>query len=212
MKLTHILAASAISLVTAAAFAGDWYVAGSLGQSKVKDTGKSDIDAALVSVGVTGLSSSLDDTDTAYKLQLGYKFTPNWAIEGGYVDLGQFEYNAAFTGPVAGSANAKIEATGWNIAGVGTLPINDQFSVFGKLGLIDAKVKGSVSATGGGATASGSASKTKAKANWGIGANYAFDKQWGIRAEWERFNKLGDEDTTGESNVDLLSLGVVLNF
>jgi len=209
MNIKHLAVATILSVSMASAFAGDWYAVGSIGQSKVKDGNKSEIDSGLVSAGVTGLSSSLDEKDTGYKLQLGYKFTPNWAIEGGYVDLGKFKYNATFTG---GGANAEVKASGWNIAGVGTVPINDRFSLFGKLGLIDAKVKGSVTATGPGGTASGNTSSTKSKANWGIGANYGVSKAWGLRAEWERFSKLGDKNTTGESDVDLLSVGVVFNF
>lgn len=61
-------------------------------------------------------------------------------------------------------------------------------------------------------SASDSADDTSAKGYWGIGAAYRFNKQWSLRAEWERFNKLGDENKTGESDVDLLSVGVVFNF
>lgn len=217
MNVKRITAAAILSLAMTSAFAGDWYLAGSVGQSRPEDNSKSDTDASLVSdLGVTGLASSMDDTDTGYKLQLGYKFTPNWAVEGGYVDLGKFNYTASFTGSVvpggAGSASADIKASGWNIAGVGTYPINDQFSVFGKLGIIDAKVEIDASVTGAGGVGSTSTSATKWKTLWGAGAACNLSKQWSLRAEWERFNNLGDSDQTGESSVDLLSLGVVFNF
>jgi len=217
MNVKRITAATILSLAMTSAFAGDWYVVGSVGQAQVKDFNKDDIDAGLVSdLGVTGLASSIDDKDTGYKLQLGYKFTPNWAIEGGYIDLGESNYNANFTGSVIpggpGSANAEIKASGWNIAGVGTYPVNDQFSVFGKLGLIDAKVEANIGVTAGGLSADDSVSSTKWKTHWGVGASYNVNKQWGLRAEWERFNKLGDDDTVGESDIDLLSVGVVFNF
>lgn len=212
MKLKHIAAAGILSLAMASAFAGDWYVVGSIGQSTDKTDSKGDIDDALVSAGVTGLSSSFDDKDTGYKLQLGYQLTPNFAIEGGYVDLGKFKYSASFTGPSAGTGSAEAKASGLNIAAVGIAPINDQFSVFGKFGFINAKVEISATATGSGTSASGSESATKMKANFGIGAAYNFDKAWGLRAEWERFNNLGDKNKTGESDVDMLSVGVVFNF
>lgn len=212
MKIKHITAATILSLAMASAFAGDWYVVGSLGQAKVQDSSKSDIDAELISAGVTGLSSSMDDTDTGYKLQVGYSFTPNWAIEGGYVDLGEMSYKATGSlGGVAGNAKATVEANGWNIAGVGTMPINQQFSLFGKLGAIYADVDAKATLTGGGGSISDKASTTDWKANFGFGATYQFNKQWGMRAEWERFSNLGDSDT-GESDVDLLSVGVVFRF
>ena len=201
--------AAALSLSMASAFAGDWYGVVSAGQSRIPSDTKSQTDSSLTGLGVTGLSSSMDDNDTGYKFQLGYKFSPNWALEGGYVDLGKFNYNATFTG---GTANAQVKASGINLAAVGTYPISEQFSIFGKLGFIDAKVEENASATGPGGAGTGSASSTKVKTNYGFGASYSFSKDWGVRAEWERFSKLGDNNTTGESDVDLLSVGVVFDF
>ncbi len=212
MSRKHIAVAALLSVAMASAFAGDWYAVGSVGQSKAQDTGKADLDQSLVSMGVTGLRSSMDDNDTGYKLQLGYKFTPSWAVEGGYVDLGKFRYNATFSGPVAGSASTDAKVNGWNIAAVGILPINDQFAVFGKLGAVDAKVETSATATGAGTSASGSVSATKWKANYGLGATFSLSKTIGFRAELERFEKLGESGKTGESSVDLLSVGVVFTF
>ena len=207
-NIKRLTVAAALSLTMASAFAGDWYAVGSIGQSRIPSDSKGQTDSSLSGL-VTGLSSSMDDHDTGYKLQLGYKFTPNWAIEGGYVDLGKFNYNATFTG---GTASGEVKASGFNLAGIGSYPINDQFSIFGKLGFIDAKVEASANATGPGGAASGSASATKWKTNWGFGATYNVTKAWGVRAEWERFNKLGDNNNTGESDVNLLSVGVVYNF
>ncbi len=202
-----LIAASTI-VVSPSVFAGDWYMAGSIGQSDFKG-GKSDIDNALTSAGVTGLSSRLDDKDTAYKLQVGYRFTPNLAVEGGYVDLGKLKYMASFTG---GTGRAEIKATGWNLAVVGSLPLGQDFSLFGKLGMIDAKVEANVFATGAGGAASAGVSDTSWKGHWGFGLDYAVNQKMAIRAEIERFSKLGDNNTTGEGDVDLLSLGVVFKF
>lgn len=209
MNFKHVTAAAVLFLALTPAFAGNWYVMGAVGQSQDKDSNKGRIDASLIAAGVTGLSSTLNDKDTGYKLQLGYRFTPNWAIEGGYVDLGKFKYNATFTG---GAANANAKVNGWNIAGVGTLPLNDRFSLFGELGFIDAKVAIDVNAIGPGGTASRSVSSTNWKAHWGFGGTYHVSPSLGIRAGWERFNKLGNTGTTGESDVNLLSVGVVFGF
>lgn len=207
MKKLALIAMLAAT-VAAPAFAGDFYVVGSVGQATM-DLNKSEIDNSLTSAGVTGLSSSLDKTDTAYKIQLGYQFNQNVAVEGGYIDLGKGKYSATFTGGT-GTANAK--ASGVNVAVLGILPINEAFSAFAKLGVIDAKVKTDVSATGPGGSASASASSTKLKTTWGIGASYQFSKQVGVRVEYEQFKKLGDASTTGESDVSLVSAGIVLKF
>lgn len=37
----------------------------------------------------------------------------------------------------------------------------------------------------------------------GLGLTYDFDDRFGIRAEWEGFFAVGDDEETGESDVDL---------
>lgn len=184
------------------------YVVGSVGSATFEGN-KSDIDQELVAVGVTGLSSSLDKRDIGYKIQLGYQFNKNFAIEGGWVDLGKVSYAATFTG---GNANASAKASGLNVAAIGILPVNESFSVFGKLGFIDAKVSLNVSATGPGGSASGSASSTDWKTNWGVGATYNLNKQVGLRVEYDKFDNLGNNNTTGTSDVDMISAGIVFKF
>lgn len=207
MKKLALIAFVAATVATPA-LAGDVYIVGSIGRSTV-DLNKNFLDNALTSAGATSLSSTLDDSDTAYKIQVGYQYSQNFAVEGGYINLGEATYSASYTG---GSANAKAEASGLNIAAVGILPINQSFSVFGKLGLIDAKVKVSANATGPGGSASGSASSTDWRPYFGAGGTYNVNKQLGIRIEYEQFNGLGDDKKTGEADVSLLSMGVVYKF
>lgn len=208
MKRLALLALLAATAATPA-LAGDFYVVGALGRSDF-DIRKSDIDAALNSAGATGISSSFDSYDTAYKVHLGYQFTPYFALEGGYVDLGKADYSASFAG---GNGHGDVKATGPTIAALGIVPINDWLSLFGKVGVIDAKVEASVSATGPGGSASTSSSSTRTRANWGVGGTYHVTRQLGIRVEYEQFNKLGDDNTTGKKfDVMLLSAGVVYKF
>lgn len=198
----------AVALAASTIACAEGYVVGSIGRSDI-GINKADLDGALTSAGATAVSSTVNNNDTGYKVQLGYQINPNFAVEGGYVDLGKASYSATFTG---GSANASVKAAGLNIAALGILPINDSVSLFGKLGFIDAKVTANVSATGPGGTASASASSTKWKTNYGVGGTYNVSKQVGIRVEYEQFSKLGDSNSTGTSNVNLLSAGVVFKF
>lgn len=43
---------------------------------------------SAIDMGNATWASSVDDTDTAYSVGAGYKFTDNIAIEGGYLKLG----------------------------------------------------------------------------------------------------------------------------
>lgn len=208
MKLKVLGAAVLLAGSITPAQAGDFYVLGSVGRSSI-DQGKTEIDNVLRSVGATGLASTLSTHDTGYKVQLGYQFNPNWAVEGGYVDLGKTTYSATYTG---GAATVSAKATGWNVAAVGMLPIDNAFALFGKLGVIYGKVEVNASATGPGGAASASDSAAKWKPNYGIGATYNFNKNMAVRAEYEQFNKLGDSSTIGTSNVDLFSVGIAVKF
>jgi OOP family OmpA-OmpF porin len=198
-----------LSLVAAApAFAGDVYVVGSVGRSDVNINGAA-LDTSLVSAGAVGVSSSVNKNDTGFKLLLGYQINPNLAIEGGYVNLGKASYQATFTG---GTAVASVKASGPTISAVGIMPVNDSLSLFGKLGVINGKVEAYVAATGPGGAASAAISPSKWRPSVGIGASYNVNKQFGLRMEYEHFNKLGDANTIGESNVNLFTVGAVFKF
>ncbi len=195
------LAGILLAALAAPAFASDFYGVGSIGASHF-DVSKNDIDNVLRSSGFSGFSSSLKQNGFGYKAQLGYQVNKYFAVEGGYVDLGEAKYSVS--GPGLGG-DLKLKASGANIAALGIYPIDDTFSVFGKLGVIDAKTK----LEGNGV----SDSTTKAKLNFGVGASYALAKDLALRAEIEQFNKLGDDNTTGKKvNVNLYSVGVAYRF
>lgn len=205
MKIKSLVALSALAFAASSAMAGDWYAVGAIGQAKVKDFNQADLDAEVLDIaGVAPTSSSVDKTDTAYKLQAGYQFNKNFALEGGYFNLGKATYSAAYTG---GNANAAFKVDGWNLSAVGILPLNEQFSLFGKLGAAYNTVKASANV----GTNSGSDKDSNVGAVYGIGASYNLTKQIALRAEYEIYDKIGGDDT-GKSKVDVWSLGVAYKF
>lgn len=212
MKLTRVaFAVVSVGLMGAAhGQPSGWYGGFSVGRSQT-DMDKAGTDAALASAGIGGISSSVKDNDTGYKIRLGYQFSPNWAVEGGYVDFGKFKYNASFTTPVAGTASGDIEASGWNLDARGSLPMGERFSAFGKVGLMYSTAEANVSISAGGVGASDRAKARKTVPGLGLGVEYAATKAFALRAEWERYFRLGNADT-GEGDVDLLSVGLDLRF
>ncbi len=196
-----------LAALSAPAIAADpaWYAYGAVGQTKL-DISKGELDDTFRAVtGVTPSTSSLDNKDTGFKVQLGYTFTQNFAVEGGWFDLGKATYRASVSGLLV---NADVKASGFGLAGVGIVPIRSNFSLFGKLGMIDAKVEESGSTAG--FTVSQSA--TKWKPMYGIGVTYDINPTAAIRAEYEKFSKLGDKDKTGEGDVTMLSVGMMFRF
>mgnify|MGYP000017645340 CR=1 FL=1 len=201
MKLKRVLAGSLIfaagSLFNAAFAQG--YVGASIGQSDYK------IDCA-------GLTTC-DTKDTGYKLFGGYMFTPNLGIEGGWVDLGKATGSGTLDvaipdGIVLVPASAELKSSGLFLAGIAAAPIGSG-SVFAKVGLSNLKTELNVTALG----ASAGTSTRHTDVFYGVGAGYNFTKNFGVRAEWERFRiKYGDGVDEFKDNVDLLSIGVTYRF
>lgn len=170
--------------------------------------------------------AQLDGSDLGYKLQIGHEFSPHWAIEGGYVDLGRSTYQTTYsytlTNPIviagrplaltrdAPASQREIRIHGWNVAALGRMPLGEAFSVFGKLGFLRATV-----ATRDSGDAFGSKANITANtwvANYGLGAGYRLNETLGLRAEFERFAKVGKDDSTGRADVDWLTVGVSARF
>jgi OOP family OmpA-OmpF porin len=163
-----------------------FYAGASVGQSKA-DCG----DTA---------GGSCDDKDTAYRVFGGYKFHPNIAVEGGYAPLG--ETSATF-----GSSKLTAEANAWDIVGVGSWPLGNNFSILGKLGFYNAEVKL-------GGVASGK--KTTTDLTYGLGGQYDFNRNLGLRLEWNRYSKVKAPDVAGvsggDTDVDVMSVGALWRF
>jgi len=188
LKRLTLAALGAASLLGSAAHAQP-YLGISLGQSSIDES----ITEGLITSGTT------DGKDGAFKLFGGYRFHRHVALELAYVNLGELSYSGDFFGtPVTGGT---VKANGFNVSGVGILPLTEEFSLFAKLGLFAWEAKAS-DTTGG---APFSASTDGADVSFGIGASYDFTRQFTVRAEWERF-KLESADA------DLVSVGVLFRF
>ena len=166
---------------------GVGYVGGSLGQSDVKDA-------------CDGLSNC-DDSDTAWKVFGGYQFTPSLAVEAGYTDLGEVSARE-------GGASLRAEATAWEVVGVGSIPVADRFSLYGKAGLYRAEIEVRVRIAGLG---SDSLDESNNDLTFGFGARYAVSDAVGVRAEWQRYSDVGGGDIE-EGDIDVMSVGVLFRF
>jgi len=134
---------------------------------------------------IGGLST--DKSGTGGKIYGGYGITPNIAVEAGYADIGK-----------ASSAAADVKAHGVYADLVGTVPIAQSFSAIGRVGAFNGR-----------STVSGGASETSTNPKVGLGVQYDFNKQAGIRGEWERYRY----KAFGEKvDSDLYSVGLNYKF
>lgn len=214
MKTIIAVLFSSLTLSTISHADNAWYGVFSAGKSKFKIS-ENDINSSLADAGLTTIAASnLDEDDKGFKLQAGYRFNENFAVEGGFVDLGKLHYHADATSPMLAvggfhvDASASVHAFGVNVDALGILPVGAGFSLFAKAGVIAARTETRLSV----GIADDNTNATDVKPTFGIGAEYAMTDKLGVRLEFERFSKLGDKNKTGEADVDLASIGLVAKF
>jgi outer membrane immunogenic protein len=149
-----------------------------------------------------GLGYAYHDYDganlSALQGRLGYRFTPNLAVEGeGGFGVGRD------TSSIAGvRTRSKLDYQG-AVYGVGLLPVTPKLDLFARAGYGATRVK--VRADSGGTTVSDH--DTLKSWNYGAGAQYHFDDKNGVRAEYTRADA-----TRGDPNANVWSLGYVRRF
>lgn len=133
----------------------------------------------------------------------GYHYSPALAVELGVSGFGD---STLTTGVSSGT----ITASSFQIAAVGSLPLNSQFDLFGKLGIaanknqIDVKISGFTVA---------SVSSSKSSLLVGFGAQYHINSQFSVRAQYENFGSFGNFGTTGQDmKASAISAGVAYDF
>ena len=183
--------------------AGHYYGGLGIGQSQSKIDDER-ISKSLISSGFTTTTMTHDTQDGAYKVFGGYQFSPYWAVEAGYFNLGQFGFKSTTT--PTGSLDGHIKIDGLNLDMVGTMPINNQLSLLGRLGIQNARARDAFTTTGGVSVNDASPSKTQANYKAGFGFSYQFSPSMALRGELERYRVNDAVGNTGDINVASLSL------
>ncbi|MBE0514486.1 outer membrane beta-barrel protein [Sulfurimonas sp.] len=175
-----------------------WYIGANIGMSTAN------VDEGEITKNLTNPSYSDDESDFGYKLFGGYLFNKNFALEGGYFDLGKFDYSLT-TG--TGTAAGDIDIIGLNLDAVGILPITEDFSAFGRVGVIYAKAKDSFS---GSLSIPENAKESDFNYKFGAGLQYAITDAVAVRLEAERYRI---NDAVGnDGDIDLFSIGLTYRF
>jgi OOP family OmpA-OmpF porin len=141
-----------------------------------------------------GYGNISNNSQAGFGLLGGYAFNKNFAVEVEYDNLGGFE-----------SYDGNIKGSSFGFSGVGILPLNQQFSLFGKLGIVSTTLKDT------------------AKPGWigdytynntgmtiGFGGQYNASKALGIRLGFDAY-PVGDAIST-TSSAGMLYIGGVFMF
>ncbi len=150
------------------------------------------------SASITGASSTTSDGwKTSGKIYGGYDIDQTFGVEVGYTDFRSSDYSYTLNGVNrTGSSDGKA----YYLAGKATAPINEQFGVFGKLGV--ARNERSFNDP----VFSGNNRKTELYA--GVGAEYNFNPKVSVSLEYERYGK--NQDIGAKS--DVITLGAKYKF
>jgi OOP family OmpA-OmpF porin len=135
---------------------------------------------------LAGVSSG-SNSGTGFKLYGGYAFNPNFALEAGGVSLGKLR-----------GTGGDVKADGLYLDAVGMLPLNPQWSLLGRAGVVNSRVRSSTL---------GSERGTSGKL--GLGVQYNLNANTSIRGEWERY---GLKAFGEKPKVDLYTVGVNVAF
>ncbi len=171
------------------------YVGIGFGQASV------DIDAGLIA----GVQPSIDDTDTSFKVFGGAFINPNFGLEVGYIDFGE---SSVRWDDGVDYIQDTAEASALYFAAIGALPINDRASLLVKAGFASWDLDATETSSLG---FGGSISESGTDPMFGVGFQYDAGNIL-LRAEFERFTDLGNEDTIGTTDVDVIGASAAVKF
>lgn len=213
MKLTVIRATQTASFLLFACFANSLmaetrtdyssglYMGGNIGISNAN------IDKDKITQNITNYSYSEHENDMGFKLFGGYQFNKYFAIEGGYFDLGKFDYTLSTP---TGALDADLKVRGLNLDAVAILPFTEDFSAFARVGANYAYTESSFNPRG---TISVNQTNPKEDAlnyKFGAGLEYAITDAISLRLEAERYRINDTLENNGD--IDLYSFGLVYKF
>ncbi len=143
------------------------------------------VNVGSAEIDVTGMDSS-----TAFSVLGGYTINSNLAAEVAYNNFGSVDVAPGVT----------VKSNALSVSAVGSYPINDMFSLIGKLGVASTTFKVS-------APPPISSSESETGVTFGVGGQFNFDKQIGMRAGYDIY-KVG----TNSDNENVMSIGGVFYF
>jgi hypothetical protein len=170
--------------------------------------------------GFTPLESttSFDDEDSGYGFVVGYRLLENLAFEGGYLDLGDVSHRDRSAGLFDGTApenwgqNIDSRTSGITLSALGILPLGYRAEIYARGGLLLASNRADIFITDGISSANLRVTNSGVDMLAGVGASFRFAEIYGLRLEYQRVFDAGDDETLGEADADLLTLGVTVSF
>lgn len=208
-----LLASVGATFLSTAAFAADpgsdLYIGGSMALNRPSNLGGK-IDSSLSNQGVTSTTSASNGS-TNPGLHLGYRLNPNFAVEATYDRVGSVNLNSSVTAPAADTAVGSWKSRGLGLHVLGIQPIDQQLSVFGRVGVEQWRTSLNLASNAAGATNVNTVGTNMSLA-LGAGAAYAITPKVDLTGELTRYSRVGNASTTGQAGLNAFSVGVRYHF
>lgn len=145
--------------------------------------------------------TNCSDADTGPKVELGYSFSENFGVELGYTSFGTLVDSGDSTARISQDARA-ITASA-----LGSIPLNEWFSLYGRAGLGWYKTDGSGTIQG--LPVDDNDGTTP---YFGIGGKFTFSDRFALRVEFQRFTNISSNIGGSDDDVQALFGGVVFRL
>jgi hypothetical protein len=139
--------------------------------------------------------ASCDKSDNAFGAFVGYWLHPGFAVEGGYHNLGK----------ASAPGGTYVRSNVWELLGLGAWqPHGRAVSLYAKFGLARGAQEG------GGALAA--PKELSNGVTFGFGVQVDLAQRFGVRAEWQRYPRLGGGPVLPTGDIDVLRLAGLWRF
>ncbi|MFM2322285.1 MAG: hypothetical protein RLZZ225_438 [Pseudomonadota bacterium] len=215
---TTVLGISALGVMAANAAAPGVYVTGQLGYANTHMGNNTNFDDAHDNLPVHFHPNNEKDKDLsnnglAGRIALGYQFNQNFAVEAGYLRLGQTKVAGIIVDDIHydhDAATFKLQQNVIDIVAKGIVPICDKFNLYGKAGLayINTNISGIVDVN----------PTTKVKLTHqqhklapevALGVSYDITPNVSIDTSWTHIQAVGKNRP---GNIDFVAVGLGYNF
>ncbi len=219
---TTVLGISALGVMAANAAAPGVYVSGQLGYANTHLGNKTNIAALTPKLPGTFTPISGSDTDLANnglagRIALGYQFNPNFALEAGYLHLGQRKVDGVVSyilHPVR-PGSLELQQDAIDLLAKGIIPVSDKFNLYGKAGLAYVNtnmtyiVQTLPTPEKTDANKSANIDQYKLAPEVALGVSYDITPNVSVDTSWTHIQAVGKNRP---GNIDFVAVGLAYNF
>ncbi|WP_018277096.1 Ig-like domain-containing protein [Teredinibacter turnerae] len=187
-----------------------WYLQGRIGNSR-SDTNDGSLNKRFAKAGLNAQVTDFDDSDTGYSMALGYRFTPRWSAELGYLDLGEFKIDIQGSYQNPSEFYNTIEklhpesGEGAFLAGVYLLPLSEKVKLGARAGVFRWHGDYTTQQPSNNNTVVGTNYQKGTDGFVGLVLNMDVTPRWAATLGWERFG-------FDNHNVDFINAGLSYRF